>query len=44
MDFIKCNECKYRNECPCGWSYLNAACITIQKREEDNGKKENEIN
>ena len=31
MKFLKCIECKYEKNCPVKWSYLNAACITIQK-------------
>lgn len=30
---ITCKECKYQNNCPAGWSYSNAACITIQTKE-----------
>ena len=29
--FLTCEECKYEYSCPVMWSYLNAACITIQK-------------
>lgn len=29
---ITCKECKYQNNCPAGWSYSNAACITIQTK------------
>ena len=32
MDFIKnCLECIYGENCPCGYSNGNAACITIQR-------------
>jgi hypothetical protein len=31
-EFITCTECKWQDACPVMWSYLNAACITIQKR------------
>ncbi len=44
MAFLKCEECKYEEQCPVFWSYLNAACITIQKEKEnkmtDNSKFE----
>lgn len=44
MAFLKCEECKYEKQCPVFWSYLNAACITIQKEKEnkmiDNSKFE----
>ena len=33
--FIKCEECKYQDCCPVMWSYLNAACITIQRKKDD---------
>lgn len=33
--FIKCSECKWQENCPVMWSYLNAACITIQKKKQD---------
>ena len=29
--FLTCKQCKYEKDCPVMWSYLNAACITIQK-------------
>lgn len=32
MELIKCNECIYKPNCPCGYSYCNAACLTIQKK------------
>ena len=35
MNFLKCNECKYEENCPIMWSYCNAACITIQKKKEN---------
>lgn len=31
LQFLTCKECKYEHNCPVMWSYLNAACITIQK-------------
>ena len=31
MKFLECIECKYEKNCPVRWSYLNAACIIIQK-------------
>lgn len=31
LQFLTCKECKYEYSCPVRWSYLNAACITIQK-------------
>lgn len=31
MKFLKCIECKYEKNCPVKRSYLNAACLTIQK-------------
>ena len=34
FDFIKCEECKYDDNCPVFHSYLNAACATIQKPKE----------
>ena len=44
MAFLKCEECKYEEQCPVFWSYLNAACITNQKEKEnkmtDNSKFE----
>ena len=30
---IECKDCKYNNNCPAGWSYGNAACLTIQQRD-----------
>ena len=32
MELIKCNDCIYKTNCPCGYSYCNAACLTIQKK------------
>ena len=32
MELIKCAECIWGNNCPCGWSYCNAACLTIQQQ------------
>ena len=36
--FLTCNQCKYEENCPVLYSYLNAACIVIQapKKEENN--------
>ena len=28
---ITCKECKYSDNCPCGYSLHNAACLVIQK-------------
>ena len=42
MAFLKCEECKYEEQCPVFWSYLNAACITIQK-EKENKMKDNSV-
>lgn len=30
-EFLKCEECEYEYECPVQYSYLNAACITLQR-------------
>jgi hypothetical protein len=38
-DFIKCMECKWQDNCPVMWSYLNAACITIQEKKQDITKR-----
>lgn len=27
-----CSECQWHKACPCGYSYKNAACLTISKR------------
>lgn len=35
MNFLKCNEYKYEENCPVMWSYCNAACITMQKKKEN---------
>lgn len=32
MELIECKDCKYKENCPCGYSYANAACLTIQKK------------
>ena len=32
MTIVKCKDCKYMGNCPCGYSYANAACLTIQKK------------
>jgi len=29
--FLTCEECKYEYDCPVMWSYLNAACLVLQK-------------
>lgn len=31
MSLLNCNDCYYQKECPCGYSFHNAACLTIQK-------------
>ena len=36
MKLLECNECKYEDNCPVMWSHCNAACITIQKKKENN--------
>lgn len=33
--YVKCEECKYRNDCPAGWSYCNSACLLIQKKADE---------
>lgn len=33
MELVKCSECVYRDKCPCGYSYCNAACLVIQKKQ-----------
>lgn len=42
MELIKCNDCIYKTNCPCGYSYCNAACLTIQKKKlSQQSKREN---
>ncbi len=36
---IKCEDCKYNDDCPAGWSYCNSACLIIQREKEDYQKK-----
>lgn len=31
-----CTKCTYQNNCPCGWSNCNAACLTTYKAKERN--------
>lgn len=33
--YVKCEECKYRNDCQAGWSYCNSACLLIQKKADE---------
>lgn len=30
MADYKCDECWFQSKCPCGYSWHNAACLTIQ--------------
>ena len=31
MNDVKCDNCKYSENCPVMWSHNNAACLTIRK-------------
>lgn len=41
MDGIKCENCRYGENCPVMWSYNNAACLTIRKEKEKKDDSEN---
>lgn len=34
---ITCMQCALSDNCPCGHSYNNAACLTLRKRKQKNG-------
>lgn len=38
MNEITCEKCAYADRCPVMWSYNNAACLTIRKEKEKDGK------
>ena len=39
-EYVKCENCKYEENCPAGWSYCNSACLMIQQEKEDCQKAE----
>ena len=32
---IECKDCEFSNNCPCGYSFNNAACLTIARQKQD---------
>ena len=39
-DYVKCENCKYEDNCPAGWSYCNSACLILQREKEDYQKSD----